>query len=122
MAAVRRQDRLRDEIKKAVSEIIQTRMKDPHIGFVTVTDVELTKDLQFAKVFYSVYGDTTSQRETNRSLQKARGFIQSELGQRIRVRKLPTLQFEIDHSAERGMRIQELLNQIEKEDDNSRQD
>jgi ribosome-binding factor A len=115
MAAGMRRQRLGDQIKKAVSEIVHSKLKDPHLGMITITDVELTKDLRQAKVFYSVYGDTDTKRASNRALRKSAGFIQSELGRLIRVRKTPTLEFVIDHSMEHGLRIQELLEKIERE-------
>lgn len=115
MVTPKRPERLRDQIKKVVSEIIQSKVSDPHIGFITITDVELSKDYQFATVFYSVYGDTDSRRETKKALGKARGFIQSELAREIRIRRIPQLQFAVDNSVERGLRVQELLDKIDKE-------
>jgi ribosome-binding factor A len=115
MTPGKRVDRLRDQIRKVVSNVIQTKVKDPHLGFVTVTEVELTKDLQAATVFYSIYGDEEAKRKSQAALQKARGFIQSELGREIRVRKVPVLEFQLDESTERGLRIQELLDRIDRE-------
>ena len=115
-----RVDRLQDQIKKVVSEIIQTKLNDPHIGFTTITDVELTKDLQLAKVFYSVYGDAKSQQETAEALRKAKGFILREMASEIRIKKLPEVEFHPDDSVSRGLRVQELLDRIESESDEQR--
>jgi ribosome-binding factor A len=120
--AFKRIDRLRDQIKEVVAEIIQRKLKDTHVGFVTVTDVKLTADLSEATVYYSVYGDTLTQKETNRALDHAKGFIQSELARQISIRKVPTLSFKVDRSVEHGLRIEELLNQIHEEDDRRKDD
>lgn len=112
-----RQSRLGDQMRKVIAEIIARKLRDPQLGMVTITDVELTKDLSQAKVFYSVLGDADVQQRSAKSLRKAVGFVQSELGRAIRIRKVPMLEFVVDHSVERGLRIQELLNQIEREDD-----
>jgi len=120
--AFKRIDRLRDQIKEVVAEIIQQKLKDTHVGFVTVTDVKLTADLSEATVYYSVYGDTLTQKTTNRALDHAKGFIQSELARQISIRKVPILSFKVDRSVEHGLRIEELLNQIHEEDDRRKDD
>ena len=120
--AFKRIDRLRDQIKEVVAEIIQQKLKDTHVGFVTVTDVKLTADLSEATVYYSVYGDTLTQKTTNRALDHAKGFIQSELARQISIRKVPILSFKVDRSVEHGLRIEELLNQIHEEDDRKTND
>ena len=120
--AFKRIDRLRDQIKEVVAEIIQQKLKDTHVGFVTVTDVKLTGDLSEATVYYSVYGDTLTQKTTNRALDHAKGFIQSELARQISIRKVPILSFKVDRSVEHGLRIEELLNQIHEEDDRKKSD
>lgn len=117
MAATGRVERLQDQIKKVVSQVIQKKLSDPNIGFVTVTDVEVTRDLKHAKIFYSVYGDTRSKQDTAKALKKARGFILRELAREIRIRKIPEIVFAPDNSVERGLRIQELLKQIESDSD-----
>ncbi len=118
----KRVDRLRDQIKEVVASIIQQKLKDKHIGFVTVTDVELTADLSEATVFYSVYGDALTQKATNRALEHAKGFVQSELARQISIRKVPTLSFRVDRSVEHGLRIEELLNKIHEEDERRKSD
>lgn len=122
MASIKRTDRLRDRIKEVVSEIIQRKLKDPHVGFVTITDVAVTRDLREATVFYSVLGDTLTQRSTNKALESARGFIQSELAREIRIRKIPIISLKVDRSAEQGARIEMLLSQIHEEDEHTETD
>ena len=115
MADLKRTDRLRVQIKEIISEIIQRKLKDPHVGMITITDVTVTRDLSEAAVYYSVFGDVAVRRSTNKTLERARGFIQSELGKVLHIRKVPNLRFEIDKSIDQGLRIQELLDQIHKD-------
>lgn len=115
--AFKRIDRLRDQIKEIVAVTIQQKLKDTHVGFVTVTDVTLTSDMTEATVFYSVFGDALAQKATNRALEHAKGFIQSEVARQISIRKMPTLSFKVDRSVEQGLRIEELLNKIHEEDE-----
>ncbi|MBK7090475.1 MAG: 30S ribosome-binding factor RbfA [bacterium] len=113
MADAKRTDRLRVQIKEIISEIIQRKLKDPHVGMITITEVTVTRDLSEAVVFYSVFGDTLVRKETNKTLDRARGFIQSELGKTMKIRRVPSLRFEIDKSVDQGLRIQHLLDQIQ---------
>lgn len=110
--AGQRVERVREEIKKEASDIIR-RLKDPRVGFVTVTDVEVSGDLRHVKVFVSVYGDEESQSETMMALSNATGFVRTEIGRRIRLRHTPEIQFKIDESMERGARIFKLLKEVE---------
>src|SRR5699024_5912406 len=106
-----------EQIKKELGEIIGQKLKDPRIGFVTVTDVEVTGDLQQAKIFLTVLGDEDNKEATLEGLQKAKGFIRSEIGARIRLKKTPEIEFEWDDSYEHGARIEKLLHEIHDEDD-----
>ncbi|PQD95831.1 30S ribosome-binding factor RbfA [Pradoshia eiseniae] len=113
-----RSTRVGEQMKKELSDILGRKLKDPRVGFVTVTDVEVSGDLQQAKVFISVLGDAEKRSDTLKGLEKAKGFIRSELGQRIRLRKTPELLFEFDESIDYGNRIESLLHQIHKEEKN----
>ncbi|MEK4522549.1 30S ribosome-binding factor RbfA [Psychrobacillus sp. FSL W7-1457] len=105
-----RANRVAEQMKKELGEIIGRKLKDPRIGFVTVTDVAVTGDLQQATIYITVLdGDRN---DTLRALEKAKGFIRSEIGQRIRLRVTPELLFEFDESAAYGNRIDNLLRQI----------
>jgi ribosome-binding factor A len=108
-----RAQRLRELIKKEVSDLIQRGIKDPRIGFVTVTDVEVSADLRNVKIFVSVYGDEQEKMRTLEGLNSAKGFIRSELGQRISLRFTPEIYFKFDESIERSARIMELLKELE---------
>ena len=110
-----RANRVGEQMKKELGEIIGRKIKDPRIGFVTVTDVEVTGDLQQATIYISVLGDEEQKENTLKGLSKAKGFIRSEIGQRIRLRKTPEIIFEFDESIGYGNRIETLLKQI-KED------
>ncbi|MFD1735860.1 30S ribosome-binding factor RbfA [Bacillus salitolerans] len=109
-----RATRVGEQMKKELGEIIGRKIKDPRIGFVTVTDVEVTGDLQQAKVFISVLGDDEQRQNTLKGLAKAKGFIRSEIGQRIRLRKTPEITFEFDESVDYGNRIESLLADLNK--------
>jgi ribosome-binding factor A len=116
-----RANRVGEQMKKELSDIIGRKIKDPRIGFVTVTDVQLTGDLQQAKVFISVLGDEKQKNDTLKALAKAKGFIRSEIGQRIRLRKTPDLLFEFDESIDYGNRIETLLKKISSSDSNQQE-
>lgn len=107
-----RANRVGEQMKKELTEIIGRKIKDPRIGFVTVTDVQVTGDLQQATVYISVLGDEDQKENTLKGLSKAKGFIRSEIGQRIRLRKTPEIFFEFDESISYGNRIETLIHQI----------
>jgi len=109
-----RANRVAEQMKKELGDILSTKIKDPRVGFVTVTDVEVTGDLQQAKVFISVFGDEKKKHDTLLGLAKAKGFIRSEIGKRIRLRKTPELMFEFDEAFEYGNRIDTILRDLNK--------
>src|SRR5699024_3713358 len=108
-----RVNRVAEQINIYICDIINNKIKDPLIGFLTITDVEVTGDLQQAKVFFSVLGDEEEREETLLGLSKANGFIRSEIGQRIRLRKVPEIIFEYDVAHEYGNHIDALLRDLE---------
>ncbi|HET7616136.1 MAG TPA: 30S ribosome-binding factor RbfA [Bacillales bacterium] len=112
-----RANRIAEQMKKELGDIIGRKLKDPRVGFVTVTDVEVTGDLQLAKIFLTVLGDEGKKEDTLNGLEKAKGFIRSEIGKRIRLRKTPELTFRWDHSFEHGARIDELLHDLHDKED-----
>jgi ribosome-binding factor A len=117
-----RANRVGEQMKKELSDIIGRKIKDPRIGFVTVTDVQVTGDLQQAKVYISVLGDDEQKENTLKGLAKAKGFIRSEIGHRIRLRKTPEIIFEFDESIDYGNRIDTLLHQLHTEDHDHQQE
>ncbi|TQS75517.1 30S ribosome-binding factor RbfA [Ornithinibacillus gellani] len=109
-----RANRVAEQMKKELGEILTRKLKDPRVGFVTITDVQVTGDLQQAKVFVSILGDQKEKEETLLGLAKAKGFIRSEIGQRIRLRKTPELTFEFDEALAYGNKIESILRDLNK--------
>jgi len=114
MARVR-VSRVAERIKQEMSEILQRELKDPRIGFVTVTGVDVTNDLSQATVYLSVLGGDEQKEATLAALGKARGFIRTEIGRRIQLRHVPELTFKFDSSIEYGSRIERLLDELNPE-------
>ena len=85
-----------DRIKVVVAQMLETRIKDPRLGFVTITDVRVTGDLQNASVFYTVLGDEEARADTAKALESAKGIIRSEVGKQTGIRLTPTLEFILD--------------------------
>jgi ribosome-binding factor A len=110
-----RVNRIGEQIKKELSQIIQQEMKDPRIGFVTVTNVEMSGDLQLAKVFVSVLGDDEGKQQSLASLEKAKGYLRSEIGRRIQMRHTPELIFKMDESLAHSQHITKLLDEVNSE-------
>jgi ribosome-binding factor A len=113
MASPQRVEKLREFIREEVSEILQRGAKDPRIGFVSVTDVELSSDLRHAKVYVSVLGSEQERARTMEALQHAVRFVRSELAKRLRTYHTPEIQFRLDTSIERGTRVLQLLRELE---------
>lgn len=111
-----RANRVAEEIKKETIQIIREELKDPRIGFVTVTSVEVTPDIRYAKIFVSVYGNEEEKKATLEALHKSQGYIRSELGKRMRLRYTPEVSFKFDSSIEHGARILELLHEVKGEE------
>ena len=120
-----RYDRINEELKKALSEIVR-EMKDPRISpMTTILRVEATNDLKLAKVKVSVYDKADDVRkETVAQLNRAEGFIARELGKRVDIRRIPTLKFTLDDSIEYAVHISEIINQLnsERKKDNTQDD
>ncbi|UMZ73411.1 30S ribosome-binding factor RbfA [Natranaerofaba carboxydovora] len=108
-----RKNRMQEEVKKTVSEIVQKEAKDPDIGFVTITNVDLSGDLRHAKVYVSVYGDEEQRQKTLDALERATGFVRSELGNRMRFKHVPELIFKFDASIEHGDNINKILRELD---------
>ncbi|MBE9155662.1 30S ribosome-binding factor RbfA [Nodosilinea sp. LEGE 06152] len=117
MANNRRVERVASLIKREVSQMVMLDIKDDRVGagMVSVTDVDVSGDLQHAKVFVSIYGTDEARAETMEGLQAATGFVRSELGQRLRLRRTPEIIFREDLGMERGTRVLSLINQLSQE-------
>ena len=121
MAENRRIKRYADSIKRALSNIIEFKLNDPHKGFITLTRVKVSPDLKIASVYYTVLGDDSQRNQTQAVLKKSIQFLRNELKPYITSRWLPELRFFYDDSMERADRINDLLNQI-KDDNRSSKD
>ncbi|HST88553.1 MAG TPA: 30S ribosome-binding factor RbfA [Ktedonobacterales bacterium] len=107
-----RQDQLGDVIAHELSDLMRTRLKDPRVGFASITGVEVSADLRHAKVFVSVMGDEAEQRATLAALEHAAGFLRHELAQRLTVRHTPEIVFRLDQSIARGAHVIDLINRV----------
>lgn len=104
--------RVGEQIKKELSIILQTELKDPRIGFITVTGVDVSNDLSQARVYLSILGSEEEKEETLGALARATGFLRTELGRRIRLRYTPELLFKFDESIDYGSRIEKLIKDL----------
>jgi ribosome-binding factor A len=107
-----RPERVADQIRAEVTTMISRELHDPGVGFVTVTRVHVTPDLQHARVYYTSLGDATAQRNSARALERAAGFMRRQIGQRLRLRRAPEIQFEFDESVGHQDRVEQLLKEI----------
>jgi ribosome-binding factor A len=113
----RRKERVNELIRDVLSELIRREVKDPRLGMVSVTGVEVAPDLSSAKVFVSVIGDEEQQKESIAILQRAKGFLRSELAHQVRsLRHIPELIIKEDNSLKTGARVFELLEQVKREE------
>ena len=110
-----RLERISRLLKTEISGIILKEVSDPRIGFISITDVSVTADLKYAKVFISVYGDEEAKKNTFKGLKSAVGYIQKKLGPRLDMKTVPHITFERDDSIERGDRIFGIISRLKKE-------
>ncbi|MFP4197968.1 MAG: 30S ribosome-binding factor RbfA [Halanaerobium sp.] len=104
--------RVGELLKEEISQIVLREMKDPRIGFVSVTDVEVSGDLRHAKVFISVYGSEKEKEETLEGLQQAQGFVRKLVGERVKIHHTPEIIFRYDDSIENGVHISEIIKDL----------
>lgn len=109
-----RTDRLDSLFRKEISSIIQFELRDPKIGFATVSEVKIAPDLSIAKVFVSFLGKGYQKRDGLDALKRAKGYIKTELAHRIQIRKIPDLEFIEDDSLDRAQRIEDIINRSNK--------
>jgi len=106
-----RNARIAQEIQRSLAELIRLEVRDPRVGLVTLTGVELSRDQSHAKVFFTVMGAGPDPEEAGRGLTHAAGFLRSELAHRLTIRKVPELHFAFDESVERGVRLSRLIDE-----------
>jgi len=104
-----RSRRIAEQVQRELSDIVRVDLKDPRVGMITITDVEVSQDQSHAKVFFTVLGDQARIDGAAAGLARAAGFLRSELAHRMKLRAVPQLQFKHDESVERGMRLSQLI-------------
>ena len=111
-----RSRRIAEQVQRELSDIVRLELKDPRIGMITITDVEVTPDNAHARVYFTLLGDASKVEETTGALEHAAGFLRSQLAQRLKLRIVPQLQFKYDSSVERGVRLSQLIDAAVAED------
>ena len=106
-----RSARIADQIQRSLAEVIRLELRDPRVGLITLTGVELSRDQSHAKVFFTVLGSASDVEHALEGLGRAAGFLRSELARRLTTRKVPELHFAFDESVERGMRLSQLIDE-----------
>lgn len=104
-----RSRRIAEQVQRELSDIIRVELKDPRVGMITITDVEVTTDIAHARVYFTVLGEGPRIDEATTGLNHAAGYLRSELSQRLKLRVVPQLHFEYDPSVERGIRLSQLI-------------
>jgi|SRR6186997_3417081 len=115
MAQGSRPDRVAEQIRQDLSALLSGAVHDPGIGFVTLTRVSVSPDLQMARVFYTTMGDDKARKATARALERATPFLRREIARRIRLRRVPEIRFEFDKNVENQDRIEQILLELERE-------
>lgn len=115
MSERRRQQRVAEEIQRRASQFIREELKDPRLGFLTITGVDVNSDLTNAVIYVSVMGDEQEQQQTMVALGRAKGLIKRDIGDWLRIRTTPDISFRLDRSIERGARILQLMKSLEHE-------
>ena len=111
-----RPDRVADQIRAEVAALLGRELRDPGLGFVTVTRVQVTPDLQIARIYYTTMGDDRARRRTAEALQRALPFVRRSIGSRLRLRRVPEIQFLFDESIEQHERLEQLIQEIHETD------
>ena len=111
----KRSDRVADSIRKEISEMLVKTIKDPRIGFITLTRVTVSEDCRLAKVYYSVVGTPEQKRQSMEGLNSAKGYIRRELGHRMKLKYTPELVFQFDPSIEYAIHMGELIHHLQEE-------
>lgn len=108
--------RVADQLQRELPELIRQEVKDPRVGMLTITEVEVNRDMEFAKVFFTTLGDDKAHEACLQGLQRASGFLRTQLSHRMQLRVVPKLTFVYDRSVERGMELSRLIETAVAED------
>lgn len=114
--ATHRMESVGREVQLEVANIVRDEIDDPLIGFVTITDVEMSPDLRHARVYFSVLGDDDAKQDAGRGLRRAAKFIRGKIGERMDLRNVPKIRFDLDETAENAQRIEAILRDNAAED------
>ena len=104
--------RVADQLRAEISDLLAREVQDPGVGFVTITHVNVSPDLQVSRVYYTTLGDDKARRETDRALKRAVPFLRRQIGRRLRLKRIPEIEFFFDEAIERGDRIEQILQEI----------
>lgn len=107
-----REGHLEETLRRVLAQTVTTRLKDPHLGFVTIAEVRLNRDRSVAEVFVTVLGDTVQQRESLQALRRAERYLRQQIAEQLRLRVIPRLDFRYDDSLDRSFRIEQLLDEL----------
>jgi len=113
----KRSEKVADLIQKEISQMLVKSVKDPRIGFVTITRVTVSEDCRFAKVYYSTAGTQAERESSMKGLESAKGYVRKELGRRIRLRYTPDIMFQFDPSIEYAIHMEELIHSLHQENE-----
>ena len=111
-----RSRRIAEQVQRELSDVIRLELKDPRVGMITLTDVEVTRDNAHARVYFTLLEGASRAEEARAGLQHAAGYLRSQLAQRLKIRVVPQLHFEYDASVERGARVSQLIDTAVAED------
>jgi ribosome-binding factor A len=117
MSHTSRASRVGDQIREELAELLRRQVHDPGIGFLTITHVKVSPDLQQARVYYTMIGDDEARKSSARALGRATPFLRRQIGQRLRLKRVPELTFFYDDAIEKGDRIERILLELNKPDD-----
>ena len=117
-----RTDRINEQIRRELADLIRLELKDPRVNLGTLTDVEITADYTHAKVFYTTLASAEQREEIARGLKRSAGFLRRELGKRVRIHHSPELHFVYDASVERGTQLSALIDQAVRSDETGREE
>lgn len=115
-----RPERVQEALRQEISRIVQNEVKDPRLGFLTITRVELTRDLRYARVFFSTLGESKEKHLALKGLNHAKGYIKGLIADRIKLRFMPEIEFKIDESFEHAKKIYDLLDKLKKESEDAK--
>jgi len=116
MASFKRAEKVSEAIKREISVMLTQEVKDPGIHFATVTSVVTTDDLRDAKIYVSIMGDEATRKESMEGLERAKGFLRHEIGQRLKLRYTPNLHFFLDKSLDHALKIRGIINKLKAEE------